>query len=499
MAVCHRLRDATLERASGPTLQVEVAVVGAGVSGLSAAWRLQQLGERRYVVFDVEQTVGGTSAYGTDGVVPYPWGAHYVPLPGADNPGLLRLLAEAAVLQPTAEPHERQLVRAPEERLFCAGRWHAGRFPWALASAADREQLRRFEREVSSWVNWRDARGRRAFTLPMRRCSTDPEVTSLDQMSAARWLDQRAFDSPWLRWYIEYGCRDDYGLLLGDTSAWAMLFYFAARVPPGGSQSEPLLTWPEGNGRLVRHLAQASTTRLKTGQLVTDLVPGAEYAGLCVLDVATHTLRRYRARQVIVAVPRFVVPRILRPWREKPPAHVAEFSYGAWLVANLHLRRRPRSRGFPLAWDNVILDSPALGYVTATHQALSDYGPTILTYYHALTDSDPRVARQRLASLEHAQITEAILTDLEPAHDQLEADLDRIDVWRWGHAMIRPTPGFIWGGSRRRAAQPLRNVHFAHSDLSGLALFEEAFDRGVGAAEAALRRLGREVPALGED
>jgi hypothetical protein len=34
--------------------------------------------------------------------------------------------------------------------------------------------------------------------------------------------------------------------------------------------------------------------------------------------------------------------------------------------------------------------------------------------------------------------------------------------------------------------KPVRGVHFAHSDLSGIALFEEAFYHGVRAAEEVL-------------
>ncbi len=34
-------------------------------------------------------------------------------------------------------------------------------------------------------------------------------------------LPQRGFDSAPLRWYINYACRDDYGALAKDTSAWA--------------------------------------------------------------------------------------------------------------------------------------------------------------------------------------------------------------------------------------------------------------------------------------
>jgi hypothetical protein len=49
--------------------------------------------------------------------------------------------------------------------------------------------------------------------------------------------------------------------------------------------------------------------------------------------------------------------------------------------------------------------------------------------------------------------------------------------------MIRPRPGFIWSGARSQAMKPYRNIHFAHSDLSGIALFEEAFYHGLRAAD----------------
>jgi phytoene dehydrogenase-like protein len=501
--VGHRLRDATVERASGPEQHVGVAIVGAGPAGLSAAWRLERLGYRDFVVFELEPQPGGTSAYGTDGVVPYPWGAHYLPVPEPENRALVALLDELGALERGANGElrgkEELRIREPEERLFLDGSWHSGLFPESGASAEELAELGRFNHEIERLIRFRDARGRRAFALPMSRCSDDAEVTVLDRVSARRWLDDRGFRSVRLRWYIEYACRDDYGLSLDNTSAWAMLFYYASRSQAAGESSAPFLAWPEGNGRLVRHLAIVAGNRLKTSRLVSDVVPGQDHVLLSALDVEASSLTRYVASHVILAVPEFVAPRILRPWREAPPPHVAGFSYGSWLVANLHLHERPKSRGFPFAWDNVLYESPSLGYVVATHQKHADRGPTIWTYYLPLTDDDPKQARARLLAGDHAGYADAILGDLGRAHQNLENAVDRIDVWRWGHAMVRPTPGFIWGPVRRRAAQAFGRVHFAHSDLSGMALFEEAQDRGVRAAEAVLQALGRDPARLVSD
>jgi len=51
---------------------------------------------------------------------------------------------------------------------------------------------------------------------------------------------------------------------------------------------------------------------------------------------------------------------------------------------------------------------------------------------------------------------------------------------------VRPTVGFLGADARRDLQWAPRNIHLAHSDLSGLSLFEEAQYRGVAAADAVL-------------
>jgi phytoene dehydrogenase-like protein len=492
------LAQASVERAEAAR-RTGTLIVGAGPSGLSAAWRLERLGIRDYLLLDLEPRPGGTSAFGDDGVVPYPWGAHYVPLPSADNRALVDLLSEVSALSVhngKIEPSEAALVRAPEERVFADGHWQEGLVPASRLDGEHRRELARFEREVARVAAQRDAHGRRPFVLPLSRCSSDPAFTALDRLSAAQWLRHKGFVSSVVRWYVEYACRDDYGTSLERTSAWAMLFYFASRSVEGSGESAPFLTWPEGNGRVVRHLSAMAGERLLLEQLVTDVVPGEAGVDVAALDLRQNKLYRYSARHVVLAVPKFVAARVVRPLREVRPDFLSSFRTSPWLVANLHLRGRLKSKGFPLAWDNVLYDSPSLGYVVATHQALSDLGPTVLTYYRPFAELAPGVARRALAELDHESAATAILTDLGQAHPDLGERLERLDVMRFGHAMIAPLPGFIWGGDRQRAAAPLGRVRFAHSDLSGVALLEEAHYWGVKAAEDIARAEGRSFEPL---
>lgn len=501
MALGHELRGATWEQApNAEPERVGVVIVGGGPSGLSAAWRLERLGYRDFVVLELEARAGGTASYGSDGVVPHPWGAHYVPVPTAENRGLVALLDEMGMLERDAQGNvqgrERWLVRQPEERVFAAGAWHEGLFPAALATPADLAELERFNAETARLSGLRDGRGRRAFALPLVLSSDDAELTALDRISAATWLEQHGFKSELVRWYVEYACRDDYGASLERTSAWAMLFYFCARVPAPGADSAPFLSWPEGNGRLVQHLAGVAGARLRENALVTDVTLDDDGVNVAVLDAKTRKLSRLRAAVAILAMPSFVSARVLRPWRESRPSFLDAFQLAPWWVANIHLKERPRSKGFPFAWDNVLYDSPSVGYVVATHQALRDRGPTIWTYYRPLWEEEPKAARSKLMGLTQADAAAEVLDDLGRAHRDLRAAVERIDVWRWGHAMVTPAPGFLFGQARKSAGNSLGRVHFAHSELSGIPLFEEAQARGVAAAEAALRQLGREVTPL---
>jgi hypothetical protein len=371
--------------------------------------------------------------------------------------------------------------------------------PVAGQSAADQRDWDAFQQQIDRWVSWRDARGRRAFAIPLSTGSDDAEVTALDRISMADWLRQQNLNSPRLRWLVDYACRDDFGLTVEQTSAWAGLFYFASRMRSPRTEPQPLVTWPAGNGRLVDHLCTPIADKMRLSCAVSEIIPLAgEMPGVDVI-AASHDgndVVGFHGRQAIFCAPHFLAPHLIRGFKDRRGADAAEFEYGSWLVANLLLRHRPVEVGFPLAWDNVFYDSPSLGYVTATHQQGIDRGPTVFTWYCPVCDDNPRAGRERLLSLDWNACAEAVLADLEHAHSDIRGLVARLDVMRWGHAMIRPRPGFLWGGARTRESQPFGPVHFANTDLSGVALFEEAFHHGLRAAEEVLRASGREFESL---
>lgn len=491
----HRLREGFAPR---PVRYVDtdVAIVGAGMAGLSAAWTLQHAGVEDFVVIELDDRPGGTARSGRSAASAYPWGAHYVPAPPAANLPLVALLEEVGAIEgrdAAGRPvyAENVLCREPQERLHFNGEWYEGLFPYAGTSAEDERQLAQFEETVASWAAWRDRRGRRAFDVPRCRGTDDAEVRALDAISMDDFLAQRSWDSPRLRWLVEYATRDDFGALLSQTSAWAGLHYFSARQRNDEGASGEFLTWPEGNGKLVDHLAGMAGARLRTRGLVTSVRPESRGVAVTYFDWGAEEAVGVRARHCVFALPRFLAPRLIEGLPDVTAAAARQSVYGAWLVANLQLRDRPRERGAEIAWDNVLYDSPSLGYVVATHQSGPDHGPTVWTYYLPLTSDDPRLDRERLLAGSWEQWTGVILDDLSRAHADLPGLVERVDICRWGHAMVRPRPEYMWSEALETSRAALGRIHFAHTDLSGMALLEEAQYWGVHAAEAILRDAGQ--------
>ena len=234
------------------------------------------------------------------------------------------------------------------------------------------------------------------------------------------------------------------------------------------------MTWPNGNGALVAQLAK--TARIEKGVAVLDIADDGT-----IQAIGPDGAFGIHARSVIVATPSFVANRIVASRRG---SSLGTADYGAWVVANVHLRERPveRGHGAPPAWDNVFRDSPSLGYVCATHQRGRDRGPTVWTWYYPFSDADPSAVRKRLAGAGYAEWAETIIADLERAHPDARSKIDHIEVAFWGHGMIRPRVGATCAPERIARIASHGAVHFAHTDLSGIALFEEAFDHGLRAA-----------------
>src|SRR5262245_54639302 len=267
----HLLRGTRLP---APSLEkkIPVLIVGAGVAGLSAGWKLSKAGFHDFEILELESEVGGNSRCGENTVSAYPWGAHYVPLPTRESRAVRELFEDIGVIEgySSGQPiyQEKYLCFSPQERLYIHGRWQDGLLPMVGVTQKDLDQYDRFRDMTVRYKARRGRDGRRAFAIPMELSSSDQDLLALDQLSFSDFLTTNGFDSAPLNWYRNYACRDDYGCSYGDVSAWAGLHYFASRDNGAGEGEDSMvLTWPEGNGWIIKQLRNRVQSRITPNTL----------------------------------------------------------------------------------------------------------------------------------------------------------------------------------------------------------------------------------------
>lgn len=493
LSLGHKLRSGGFPPPS-EFIEKEIVIVGGGIAGLAAGYRLIKEGQRNFILLDLEKQAGGNSSHGKNEVSSYPWGAHYVPLVTKEAKAVRNLFEELNIItgsDPKGLPvyNEYYICGDPHERLFMYGRWQDGLLPIMGVPPDEEAQYKKFFSYMESLKNQKGKDGKRLFAIPIDLSSQDQEWLALDELTMKEWMDQEGYTSPHLRWYVDYSCRDDYGTTYTETSAWAGLHYFAARNGvAANTESSNVITWPEGNGWIAGKLIEPMQDNITTDALAYDVSDHRDHVTVDYLDVKTGKTIQVKARTAIIATPHFVSARILKS--DSTSISADGFSYAPWVVANITLSALPSGKGAPLSWDNVVYNSRMLGYVIATHQ-ITQMKPvkTVITYYWPLSHLPPSEARKEAFGRSYADWQALFLKELLHVHPELEEKVERLDIWVWGHAMVRPTRGFIWGKARKAALRQAPPIFTAHSDMSGISIFEEAYTHGVRAAENAMTHL----------
>ncbi len=471
-------------------LSTKVLIIGGGASGLSARRWLRQAGYADVLLVELESVCGGNARGGRLEEMPHPLGAHYLPIPDSDNKELIRFLEEAGSIigrnqenLPIYNPYH--LCHDPMERLFLEGKWINGLIPNYGLREETQIQFGKFFALTASLKQRKGVDGRYLFQFPLSEASKDPFMTELDQQSFSDWLLSNGFDDPDLLHYLRYCCKDDYGADLPQVSAFAGLHYHAARRGAGDQvASDDVLVWPEGNQFLINALLK-DQEGVKTGFLVTSLTLTDQ--GVSAQAVSESECLTIEAEKVIMAVPDAVACKILA--EAIPERQPLKLTHSPWVITQLLTEKLPEKGAVPLCWDNVIHGSQSVGYVNAAHQQLNRIPQKrILTHYWPIVNLPQKESRKMLQSLNREDWLAQVFEELKPIYPDLAQYTKQAHIWIWGHGMVAPTIGLLSSGVLQQASTPIQNrIFFAHTDYSGISVFEEAFDQGIKAAQAILQ------------
>jgi protoporphyrinogen oxidase len=458
---CHEsLQPATRRKVSWPDrpeARVEVAVVGAGLSGLAAAYSLS---DREVLVLEAGSQPGGVCLPGEFRGVPYPAGSAYFYDDPAD--------AESrAWYRELGLDVEEALVAAPASALFDRGRWYPDCFSPAGLGALPlapgvRDQLKRFAGEIVEREGRWDPLASPFMTHP-----------EWDKYSLQHFLEAVWHFPPEVTAFFDPYCRSCLGAGPQEVSAWAGLYFLISEF----SSTSRTGSFPEGNARLVQALAASVAKPVQVQHTVVGLKNHPDGVDLLVWDGAAQQPRLLTAGVVILATGKFVTQHLLPPDCGWDLLSFEAFRYSSYVVAAL--------------CGNLSLEAPGFENWVAGEPAFSDF---ILTPRQAPTGS-PRVmvvfapqpypgGREPLLAKTPEQQGEGILTAVARHFPSIEAEVEEIHLYRFGHAQVIPYPGFIHFLKGRLSPQEGRLI-LANSDLEGLPCIEAAIAQGQKAARRA--------------
>jgi hypothetical protein len=478
----HKLR---LKNFPKPSLQIKVPylIVGAGISGLSASRQFAKRGISDFLLVEMEGHLGGNSSNGENKYSKFPLGAHYLPLPNFEDKALIDFLKEEKII--VSFDHsglpvfdELQLTFAPEERLFYKNNWQEGLVPKDGNAEKDDAEIIDFFTKMDAFRTAKGNDGKYLFMIPLSWSSNDKEARSLDEITMEQWFVQHKFTSKVLYTYLDYCCKDDFGLGIAYVSAWAGIHYFAARKHNSTKEAKDMvLTWPEGNARLAQHLKKYSEDKTLKNHLVYEVIIENDAVIVNAFDNESKKSVAIIADKIIMATPQFVNQYILPKRKE----FTKDFCYTPWLLATLIVTDLLDNESYPLCWDNVIHGSKGLGYIYDQHQSLEQMQTKkVITYYYSFSSEDSKKTRSAMYQEKVEHWKQFVFADLKLAHPDIEKYTEQIDIHLLGHGMISPAPDFIFGEAKRKASQSIEDkIFFAHTDVAGISIFEEAFHQGI--------------------
>ena len=387
-------------------------VVGAGVSGLSSAYRLQQAGFRVQVL-EASASIGGRMGSVEAGGFSMSRGA--LILPGAHR----AIVALAAELGLGELPPFHGTIAIERE-----GKLHRLR--------SDRLPIDGLRTELVSWRT-----KARLWRLALDGLRVMPKLSSLDISSAAAFDTQTALD--YCERHLGAEARDYLigPVVRGLCERASIVEFFNASLNILGTG---FLRFPGGIDFLVEALA--ARVEVRTHARVTALEPAGE--GVRVrweAHEAASGQRVEHSEQVeacVLAVPAPAAAELYRAFDPEAAELLAtRLPYNRAFLAHFCLSQRP--------------PAPALFILVPE---LEDPGMYCLSFEHALRpDTVPRGKGQLTASWSHAWCEahrelndDALLEQMLPSVERLvpgvreQLELARVD--RWDHAVLRGEPGY---------------------------------------------------------
>lgn len=458
--ICHQIRDNGNRIFTRPPVSArhDIVIVGGGVSGLAAAYRLQQ---RNVLLLEKEPHWGGNAyAMDYDGST-YATGSAFL----MKDEYAYSFAKEIGLNPLPIDNPDGSIIRGE----FIADTWGGGlnKLPYPPLI---RDAFKKFKKEILAIDV--EQRGRELFNVPFS------EFMKLYPPELKQWWDT-------------YG-PSNWGATSDETAA-----------PIGIGELQDIAaehrdnlryTWPGGLGAITRKLAEILQPRygerMRTGAITVAVVNGKEDVQVTYFEAGE--LKTVSSKAVIMATPKFITRRIVDGLPEKQSEAMHRIRYIPYPVVNLIFDKPVFNHGYD-TWcpGNTFTDIVVADWVIR-HDSGYKQKYNILTCYTPMKEDDRGYL---LTETSARKIAANVLADFQKIMPGLNVDPIEVHIYRRGHPLYMSTPG-LYTEVQPLVRRPLDRVFFANTDSEGP---ESTTNGGILAAQRAVKQAearlaGRPMP-----
>ncbi len=446
--ICHQVRDGKIFTRPRASARHDVVIVGGGVSGLTAAYRLQH---RDFLLLEKEPHWGGNAyAIEYEGST-YATGSAFL----AKDENAYHFSKEIG-LEPLA-------VNSPDASII------------------------RGELVPDTWG---EGLNQLPYPLPVRESfkKFKKEMLAIDVDKRSRELDNRPFSNfmkghpeEIKQWWDNYG-PSNWGATSEETAAGLAVLALQEMVEE--SHTDDRYTWPGGLGAITKKLADILQPkygdRMQTGATTVAVV--SEKEEVQVTYVRGGELKTVAAKAVIMATPKFITRRIVDGLPDKQSEAMHQIRYIPYPVVNLIFDKPVFNHGYD-TWcpGNTFTDFVVADWVIQK-QAGYQQKFNILSCYTPMKEEDRGYLLNEIGA---RKIAANVLSDFQKLMPALNIDPVEVHIYRRGHPLYMSTPG-LYTQVQPLARHPMDRVFFANTDSEGP---ESTTNEGIKAAQRAVKEV----------
>ncbi|MBI2266413.1 MAG: FAD-dependent oxidoreductase [Armatimonadetes bacterium] len=434
---------------------LDVVIVGGGLSGLSAAWKLS---DKNTLLLEWMDTAGGLAMQGQRDGVTYAQGAAYFTKPEGE---LLDFYREIGLGDP-----EKVEIPEPIDSYLADGRlveevWGTG--------------LQELPPEFGRFKHFLELLSKAEMIGGTPFEEESDKVKMLDKISAAQLL--KPF-GPRVKTFLDLYCRSALGAPTDQISAMAFLNFYRDEIGPR-------YAFKGGTGgvseQLDRKIREKNPNLIQSGSLVYDVHNRED--GLVEVrynkDGKNHSVL---AKQVIMALPLSAASRVIKDLPESRKNLFNSIEHCNYIVHNVFTPEQV----FDKSYDTWVKDVSFTDVIVTRWQETKAFtipgsreGEGILTVYQPLPK---KYWNGKMDEKDVRKFGQEALSDLERLFPKMkEQKWIDVESFRWPQSIHITKPGQITEqGERLR--EPHGKILFAGNNL-GVPSFEEALIRGLQAAE----------------